>query len=359
MIVHRNQVVSRRLHTSDRSRTRRDTLTVMLRRLLQRRRQPNPAAPASASLAEAAPEPPRLEASTTARRDGEDDASYLQRLAHLHLEPEIAARWLELLRPAIRLAAAQPATPTVARLGGDPLVPAGFTWPVWDGHGPLSYIGEIDLAALAATGLPLDIALPRNGRFLIFYFDGSYDDFDGIVGTWDSSSLAGQRLLHLTDEPSTCAPMTAPANVPVFSEHLYTARPMMTFPNWEHPALRAEFKDPAQDDRSFMDHPVNAGDFAHSLFEMHDDAPMHQIGGWAWPDQGPVENEVAGAVLDLGSDWTDPRRDEEAARWTLLVQIDSDNDMMWGDVGKLYWLARPADLDRADLSRVSFTWQCG
>lgn len=221
----------------------------MLRRLLRgRAAQPAPGTPAFSSPAEAvaAPRNPRLEPILTARRDGEGDASYVHRLAGLHLEPDIAARWFALVRPAIRLAAAQPGQTTVARLGGDPLVPADFTWPVWDGHGPLSYIGEIDLAALAATDAALDIALPRTGRFLMFYFDGSYDDFEGIVGTWDTASLAGQRLLHLTDDPDQCVLMTAPENVPLFGEFLLTARPTVTFPNWEHPALRAEFMEPAQ-----------------------------------------------------------------------------------------------------------------
>lgn len=329
----------------------------VLRRLARRLSSRTP--PESRDLRGAAIRETRIEPGLGSRGDEEDDAGDLRRLAHLHLQPNVAARWLGLLRPAIWLVPAQSGEPTVARLGGAPVVPGGFTWPEWEGHGPLSYIGEIDLAALAAKGLPLDIKLPTVGRFLLFYFDGSYDNFEGIVGTWDSASLVGQRLLHLSDDSSACVAMDAPQGVPVFSEHRFAARPMLTFPNWEHHALRSAFMEPGQDERSFMDHPVNADAFADSLFELHRRYPMHQIGGWASPDQGPVENEVAGAALDLGNDWNDPRRAREAERWTLLIQVDSDNDMMWGDAGKLYWLARHDDLERGDLGHVSFTWQCG
>lgn len=313
---------------------------------------------AASNVTASTPAPPEP-VTVMPRLDGEDDSAYLHRLAGLYLEEDVARRWLALLRPAVRLTEAPAGLQTVARLGGDPVVPPGFAWPVWEGHGPLSFVGEVDLDALAASGLALDITLPTSGRLLLFYFDGSYDDFEGIVGTWDTASLRGQRLLHLSAVDSSCRPMSAPERVPAFRERHFGARATLTAPNWEHPALHEEFMELGQDDRSFMDHPVNQAIFVESIYSMGNGEPLHQIGGWSFPDQGPVENEVAGAALDLGDDWQDPRRAEEARRWTLLVQIDSDADMMWGDVGKLYWLARHEDLDRGDLSEVSFTWQCG
>lgn len=326
-----------------------DVLRRVLRRLLLDRARQQAAGAAD----------PRVEPAVVPRRPGEDDEAYLRRLAGQHLEPDVAQRWLGLLRPAVRLVAAGPEQAAVARLGGDPLVPAGFAWPVWDGHGPLGYVGEIDLAALARTGLPLDIAVPTAGRLLLFYFDGSYDDFEGIVGTWDTSTLAGQRLVHLTEDAGTCAPLSAPQDVLRYRERRLAAAPVLTFPTWEHPALRAALLGADCDSRSLLDHPVDVGDFARSCWAMHSGTPSHQIGGWALPVQGPVELEVAGAALDLGDDWVDPGRAVEARRWTTLVQIDSDDDMLWGDVGTLYWLARYDDLAVGDLTRVSFTWQCG
>lgn len=291
--------------------------------------------------------------------DGESDRAYLERLARAHLPDDIADRWLALLRPAIRLTAASNGDPVVASLGGQPRLPDDLVWPEWDGHGPLSYIGEVDLEALARLGLDAGIPLPTAGRLVFFYFDGSYDNFEGIVGTWDTASLAGARMLYVEDGQAAQA-RQAPERVPVFDERPLTARQIMTAPNWEHPALNRAFGI-AEDDDSWVEHPVNAEAFIEAVWERHDeDEPCHQLGGWADPDQGPVEREVAQAALDLGEVYDDPRIDGEADRWTLLLQVDSDGeDMMWGDLGKLYWLARHDDLDAGNLTEVSFTWQCG
>lgn len=42
----------------------------------------------------------------------------------------------------------------------------------------------------------------------------------------------------------------------------------------------------------------------------------------------------------------------------LLFQVDSFEGALWGDVGTLYWLARPEDLARGDLSDTRFVVQC-
>lgn len=42
----------------------------------------------------------------------------------------------------------------------------------------------------------------------------------------------------------------------------------------------------------------------------------------------------------------------------LLLQLDSDDQMMWGDVGVGGFFIAPADLAKADFSRVMYTWDC-
>ncbi|MDQ1045061.1 DUF1963 domain-containing protein [Streptomyces sp. V4I2] len=55
-----------------------------------------------------------------------------------------------------------------------------------------------------------------------------------------------------------------------------------------------------------------------------------------------------------------PPLDQEAERWVLLAQFDSDSDakMEWGDVGTLYWLIRPEDLAAHRFGQVRLTVQC-
>ena len=67
------------------------------------------------------------------RNDGESDRSLVERIAHAHLGPHLAIQWLALLQPAVRLVPPTAGEQDVARFGGLPLAPPGFSWPVWTG----------------------------------------------------------------------------------------------------------------------------------------------------------------------------------------------------------------------------------
>jgi uncharacterized protein YwqG len=90
--------------------------------------------------------------------------------------------------------------------------------------------------------------------------------------------------------------------------------------------------------------------------------PATQQSRHAYPVQGPVEVEVEVAQQHLGGrvSYSDPALYDEAARWTLLLQIDSpDEDPgRWGDCGLLYWLMRPADIAAGRFDKAEFTLQC-
>lgn len=281
--------------------------------------------------------------------------SALERVAQEHLPPDVAEQWLALLRPAVALTAAEDEQPVVARFGGDPVLPADAEWPTWPGHGPLSFVGEVDLAALSSLGLDVSVPLPAHGRLLAFYFDGSYDDFEGLIGPWDPSSQAGARLLHLPDADGSCRPRQAPERVESWPERMFTAQQTVTAPPVDHPVVSRTFRGPDQDDDAWALHPVQAEAFWESLDEVghgSGEEPHHQLGGWALPVQGPVELEVA----EVSAPEAD--QEDEARRWTLLLQVDSEEGAQWGDWGALYWLARHDDLTAGDLSRTCFTWQC-
>lgn len=285
------------------------------------------------------------------------DADLVRAIAAAHLPKVIRANWLSLLRPAVHLIPARDGSPPVARLGGLPDLPEGASWPMWTGHGPLSYIGEILCGSLA--DFELDLSLPAGGRLLFFYFDGSYDNYQSIVGTWDVSTMEGACAIHVVDD-APHAQRPVPEGVRTYPERWLEGRAIVTAPGWEHVALQDAFSSPSQDHHSFMRHPVNAEAFNEELRERRS-GPLHQIGGYADPAQGPVEYEVAFAALGNQVPYGDARLDTEARRWKLLLQVDSDDEsgMVWGDLGMLYWLALPDDLAANDLSKISFTWQCG
>jgi uncharacterized protein YwqG len=68
----------------------------------------------------------------------------------------------------------------------------------------------------------------------------------------------------------------------------------------------------------------------------------HKIGGYAYFTQ------------------EDPRKhNEEIKDYILLLQMDTDEDMMWGDVGVANFFIHPNDLAKKDFSKVVYTWDCG
>jgi uncharacterized protein YwqG len=92
--------------------------------------------------------------------------------------------------------------------------------------------------------------------------------------------------------------------------------------------------------------------------------PSHRVGGYPEPIQPQTaEWEVEQAELALRGASTPsagPAVDEGVRGWRLLAQIDSDRTakMMWGDVGKLYFMIRPDDLRARRFDQVRFAWQC-
>lgn len=86
----------------------------------------------------------------------------------------------------------------------------------------------------------------------------------------------------------------------------------------------------------------------------------------------PDDRDSAEAVSDEVSDYLDrtghklggyPDFTQDDPRTAgdkrmLLLQLDSDDEMMWGDSGIANFFIDPQDLARADFSRVSYHWDC-
>jgi uncharacterized protein YwqG len=67
----------------------------------------------------------------------------------------------------------------------------------------------------------------------------------------------------------------------------------------------------------------------------------HKLGGYAYFTQ------------------SDPRGyDGKFKDYVLLLQIDSDNDIMWGDVGVANFFIHPDDLAKKDFTKVMYNWDC-
>ncbi|WP_409484533.1 DUF1963 domain-containing protein [Arsenicicoccus dermatophilus] len=274
--------------------------------------------------------PAQDEADERFRAEG-DGAEALAALARERLGADRAERWIALWRPAIRLVPARDDEPVVARLGGRPRVPADFAWPAWEGHGPLSLVAEVDLDAVHACGLDAGRELPTTGRYLAFCY-GEPEDLDGLVWSWDPSSRPGARLLHLP----AAGPRDVETPAPGATEYPgipLTGRQVTTWP-WDVPEAGPilGFTGDDLDDELY--------DEELELAAMGDDeGVLHQLGGWS--------RDVSGDVREEAATWTD----DDPAGWEPLLQIGSDDraDMLWGDLGSLYWLTKGDE--------SAFTWQ--
>jgi len=261
-------------------------------------------------------------------------------------DPAAATRTaIEALRPLARCAVLleQVERPQVCRLGGFPRLPASIAWPDRKGR-PLSFIAELDLAALRAVGGP--DWLPASGLLHLF--------FDSEEEPWgfDPADRDGWKVLMT--EGVAAGPRPLPPGLSsdrVFKPVMLAGRSALTYPTTERVTL------PPEVGRAF--------DF-ETVYAFMDadlgDGPRHQVSGYPSPIQGDgmeleaqlVSNGVYMGGSDSYSDQQIAALEPGAADWRLLLQIDSDHraGIMWGDTGTLYVWAREQDARAGDFSRV-------
>ncbi|MBX9803739.1 MAG: DUF1963 domain-containing protein [Caulobacteraceae bacterium] len=245
---------------------------------------------------------------------------------------------------AMRAVVLEPANrPTVCRLGGSPRLPASTAWPDRKGR-PLSFIAELDLAALRTVGGP--DWLPASG-FLHLFFDTAEEPWG-----FDPADRDGWKVI-MTDAPAA-RPLPHPPGLSrdrVFTAVALAGRSALTYPTTERldlpPDVGAAFDFEAV--QTFMDTELG-------------DGPRHQVGGFPGPIQGDameLEAQLASNGVYMGGpdSYSDDRiaaLEPGAADWRLLLQIDSDDaaGIMWGDTGTLYVWVREQDARMGDFSRV-------
>lgn len=93
-------------------------------------------------------------------------------------------------------------------------------------------------------------------------------------------------------------------------------------------------------DAIVKDNPTISAKLIRAMYEQFSSAG-HKIGGYASFTQD------------------DPRRFNDAFKdYILLLQIDSDDEITWGDVGVANFFIHPDDLAKKDFSKVLYNWDC-
>ena len=256
----------------------------------------------------------------------------------------------ELVRPSVRLIA-DPAVSVDdrdSRLGEAPDLPPSIAWPYNDDD-PLSFIAQVNLVDVApyeSEGL-----LPRDG-LLSFYYDAVTQSSWGF----DPADHGSAAVIYTPASAATerREPPAELSDEGVFKAIGLRPRAELTFAPWE--SFDVERLGMSRDER-----------FAYAeLFHDQDDM-LHRLLGHPDPVQGDMQVECQlvtnGLYCGDSTGYQDPRANDlldGAAEWRLLMQVDSQDeaDMMWGDVGRLYYWIKHSDLLARDWKLSWLVLQC-
>ncbi|SHK70380.1 YwqG family protein [Hymenobacter psychrotolerans] len=234
-----------------------------------------------------------------------------------------------------------------SRTGGVPDVPVDFVWPTEPktGH-PLSFIAQINLQEV--TPFDEDGLLPSEGLLYFFYSAEQeawgYDIQDAGMFrvqfyNGDGSNL---RRASFPDSLADDARFTPCALVPQAEISMCFDTPI--------------FNNLSEDEQE-------------TIFEIFNEGgPTNKMLGYADTIQGEMELECElvtnGLYCGDSSGYQDPRAKElepNAADWRLLLQVDSneeENEMMWGDAGRLYFWIKEQDLQARAFDKSWVILQC-
>ena len=258
-------------------------------------------------------------------------------------------QYIDSLRePAIRIE--KSAESGFSKIGGLPIANESLQWPIWKGK-PLAFICQVDLSTIPRTESTK--LLPCDGILYFFY--------DQEQSTWgfDPKDRGSWKVIYV-NERNELRPMNAPSGLGkenIYREKYIKFSEFLTYPDWQDDRIDNLNLNDAQSDEYF--------ELCSSLFG---NQPSHQLLGYPSPVQGndmDLESQLVSNGLYCGdaTGYNDPKAKElKSGRhdWILLLQIDSDDDteMMWGDVGKLYFWIRKNDLQKRNFSNVWMVLQC-
>ncbi|QWP76149.1 DUF1963 domain-containing protein [Lysobacter sp. K5869] len=252
-------------------------------------------------------------------------------------------------RPVLRIALAPMAQDEAraSKVGGRAYWAAGRDYPR-DAQGrPMNLLAQIDLAAT-----PKMPGYPERG-LLQFFISG--DDYYGAA--LDAADR-GDRMRALAQQTGFRVVYWADVSAPQVAPPAIAATEQLPF-------------DPAKPRRmSFTTdyESVGIGDVGLNETLGGDPAELAARYRSEHPEVAETDEELTDEVADyldrgghkLGGHpqftQSDPR--DAGDRRVLLFQLDSDDEMMWGDSGIANFFIDPDDLARADFSRVSYHWDC-
>jgi uncharacterized protein YwqG len=242
-----------------------------------------------------------------------------------------------------------------SKLGGRPDLPSEIGWPDWKGK-PLSFIAQISLSDLPS--LECLNVLPKDGIPSFFYSaeqeTWGFDPDD--KGSWRVMHFGGKNLDRRAFPPDL-------PKKGIYNACSFGFQAAYTLPNCESLYIDLEYgRDQADEIDQYLD-------LRERFDRLAGERPscVHRLLGHPDQIQGDMllEAQLASHGLYCGdpSGYRDPKRkslEPAAIDWQLLLQIDSDDNagMMWGDVGRIYYLMTLEHMKKREFDDAWMTLQC-
>lgn len=247
-----------------------------------------------------------------------------------------------------------------SKIGGVPNLPPDFEWPCFsirrrgkDMTYPLAFIAQVNLEEVA--GFDKENVLPKKGLLSFFY------EVESQCSGLDLSEKTCAKVFYFEDV-SSLVQRSLPDNMTeagIIPEQSVSFNPFMDVPCWEEYSL---FND-KEYDRDFYTQVRSdlIGDSTSGDFKLLGYADVIQ-------DAMQRDCQLVFSGFDLAngpaklSDEQKTKMQEDSKDWVLLFQAGTiavdDFELMFGDMGRIYFYIRKQDLAECNFSNVQFMMQC-
>ena len=264
-----------------------------------------------------------------------------------------------------------------SKIGGNPDVPEGFSFPYYEGEGmddtvknrPLSFLAQIDLKGAAKydeEGL-----LPRSGLLSFFY------ELDSQKWGFDPRDKGCARMFYFpegTQLVRTPLPgeLAEEYRVP---ELAVTLKREISLPDWEdfsEQQVSAELEKQFDGWKDWVLEDENYENARTALGLNPEEDEVTKLLGWPDVIQNAMQEECE--IVTRGYYTGDPEGyakipqsekpdiAEKSRDWLLLFQMDTveteASELMFGDCGRIYFWIRNQDLEKQNFDNIWLIGQC-
>lgn len=246
----------------------------------------------------------------------------------------------------------------VSKFGGMPDLPQDMPWPYTGKNQiPMSFVAQVNFAE--AAPYDLEHKLPDRGM-LYFFYDCSKD---GMPWGFDPADCDGWKVCYADADASSLVRTRIPEdllpgeNGEVFGEAQICFEACMELPTTESDLVEAvELPDDADMQDAYWEWLDESGEELRNKLLGHADV----IQSGMELECEYVTNQIYCGNPDGYAAARERGLDKNAARWNLLMQIDSNEElgMMWGDMGRLYLWITTEDLKARKFENCWLILQC-